>query len=300
MPTQDILYTKLYIPPTRPDMVPRLRLIERLNNGLHRKLTLISAPAGFGKSTLLSEWVQALRSDPEASKNPKLEVAWLSLDEGENDPTRFLAYVIAALKQINRLGADFGKSSMTMLQSPQPPPIETILTSLINELAAVSHKIILVLDDYQRLDSPSVDNSIDFLLENLPQQLHIVLSSWDDPQVPFARLRALDQVTELRASDLRFTSSGGRTYGLPDLPLWKAGWEATLPTLRYGVIGVLALPFISALSSWFPCRTILRGNPVETIFARTGRTRKLRSQSSRHALSAGLLLAEADQGCAQA
>jgi LuxR family maltose regulon positive regulatory protein len=133
-----LLKTKLFVPPPRPKLVERPRLIERLNaalvldnkyGGLHRKLTLISAPAGFGKTTLVSEWVQAM-----GEATPPIAIEWLSLDESDNDPTRFLAYFIAALQTIK---ANIGQGTLSALQSPQPPPTETILTALINEIAAI-------------------------------------------------------------------------------------------------------------------------------------------------------------------
>src|SRR5512135_2654076 len=131
-----ILATKLYIPPPQSKIVLRPRLIERLNEGLHCKLTLISAPAGFGKTTLVSEWV----AGSERSE-PKVRVAWLSLDEGDNDPTRFLTYLVAALQTIS---ANIGAGALAVLQSPQPPSTESILTTLLNEITAISHNFILV------------------------------------------------------------------------------------------------------------------------------------------------------------
>lgn len=187
-----ILATKLYIPPPRPRVVLRPRLIERLNEGLHRKLTLISAPAGFGKTTLLSQWVAACQR----------QVAWLSLDEGDNDPARFLTYLVAALQTV---AADLGKSVLAMLQSPQPPPTESILTALLNELTAIPDNFVLVLDDYHVIDSKPVDRVLTFLLEHWPPQMHMIIATREDPQLPLARLRAGAQLTELRVSDLRFT-----------------------------------------------------------------------------------------------
>jgi LuxR family maltose regulon positive regulatory protein len=192
-----ILATKLYIPSPRPELVPRQRLIERLNEGLHRKLTLISAPAGFGKTTLVGEWVQAMEG-----ATPPIAIAWLSLDEDDNDPIRFLIYSIAALQSID---ANIAKGALSALQSPQPPPTETILTSLINAIAAIPDKIVLILDDYHLIDSKPVDNVLTFLLEHLPPQMHLVIATREDPHLPLARLRARGQLTELRAADLRFT-----------------------------------------------------------------------------------------------
>src|SRR6266498_839736 len=189
-----ILATKLYIPPPRPKVVLRTHLIEQLNEGLHHKLNLISAPAGFGKSTLLSEWI-------DGCERP---VAWLSLDEGDNDPTRFLTYLIAALQTI---ATNIGEGILSVLQSPQPPPIELILTALLNEITTVSDNFILVLDDYHVVDANPIENALTFLLEHLPPQMHVVIATREDPQLPLARLRARDQLTELRVTDLRFTPS---------------------------------------------------------------------------------------------
>jgi len=208
-----ILATKLYIPPPRPKLVLRPRLTERLNEGLHRKLTLISAPAGFGKTTLIAEWGMRIAesTDPHSKiQSPKL--CWLSLDESDNEPTRFLSYFIAALQTID---ANIASGALGALQSPQPPPTEAILTTLINEIAALPdnpstgsrQSFILVLDDYHIIDSPPVDNALTFLIEHLPPQMHLVITTRDDPNLPLARLRARGQLTELRAADLRFTSA---------------------------------------------------------------------------------------------
>src|SRR6266700_1404611 len=193
MPTS-ILATKLYLPRLRPNVVSRPRLLERLNEGLHRKLTLIAAPAGFGKTTLVSEWV-ALIERP---------TAWLSLDEGENDPTRFLAYLVAALQTI---AATIGKGVLGVLQSPQPPPPEAILTALLNEITTLPDNFVLVLDDYHVIDAKPVDIALTYLVEHLPPQMHLVIATREDPQLPLARLRARGHLTELRATDLRFTAS---------------------------------------------------------------------------------------------
>ena len=189
-----ILATKLYITPPRPEAVFRSRLIERLNRGLHRRLTLISAPAGFGKTTLMSEWVTGCQQP----------VAWLSLDEEDNDPTRFLVYLITTLQTIT---ANFGEGIIGVLQSPQPPPTKSILTTLLNEITTIADNFILVLDDYHVVDTKPVDDAITFLLDHLPQQMHLVIATRVDPQLPLARLRARGQLTELRVADLRFTAS---------------------------------------------------------------------------------------------
>src|SRR6266516_4762708 len=189
-----ILATKLYIPRSRPNAVNRPRLLERLNEGLHRKLTLISAPAGFGKTTLVSEWVLGCERP----------TAWLSLDEGENDPARFLAYLVAALQTIE---PNIGEGVLGVLQSPQPPPPEAILTALLNEITTLPDHFVLVLDDYHVLDAKAVDQALTYLVEHLPPQMHLVIATREDPQLPLARLRARGHLTELRATDLRFTAS---------------------------------------------------------------------------------------------
>ena len=189
-----ILATKLHIPLPRPKIVLRPHLIERLNEGVHSKLTLISAPAGFGKTTLVSEWV-ATCGRP---------VAWLSLDEGDNDPARFMIYLIAALQTI---ALNIGAGVLKILGAPQPPPTESILTALLNEITTGSNNCILVLDDYHMIDAKPVDNALTFLLEHLPPQMHLIITTREDPQLPLARLRVRNQLTELRAADLRFTPS---------------------------------------------------------------------------------------------
>ena len=201
-----ILVTKLFIPQKRAGLVQRTDLIERLDNGLNRKLTLLSAPAGFGKTTLASHWVEHLRGINEHnSQNNK--VAWLSLDEDDNNLIRFLTYFVAALRQIKNIDVEMGRGTLSMLQSPQPPPVNTVLIPLINDLAAVSEKIIFVLDDYHLIESKPIHQTLTFLLDNLPPQLHLVIATRHDPALSLSRLRARDQVTELRAVDFRFTSA---------------------------------------------------------------------------------------------
>src|SRR5256886_3195595 len=198
MPTP-ILATKLYLPRLRPNVVIRPRLLERLNEGLHRNLTLISAPAGFGKTTLVSQWL-AGGSRP---------TAWLSLDEGENDLTRFLTYLVAALQTI---APNIGEGVLGVLQSPQPPPPEAILTALLNEITTIPDHFVLVLDDYHVLDAKQVDQALTYLVEHLPPQMHLVIATREDPQLSLARLRARSHLTELRAADLRFTASEAAAF----------------------------------------------------------------------------------------
>lgn len=194
-----LLATKLYMPRLRPNMVSRPRLIEQLNARLHRKLTLISAPAGFGKTTLVSEWVQGIERP----------AAWLSLDEGENDSTHFLTYLVAALQTI---APRLGKGVLGALKSPQPPPPASLLTTLLNELTTLPDQIVLVLDDYHLIESQAVDQALTFLVEHLPPQMHLVIVTREDPHLPLARLRARDHMTELRAADLRFTASESAAF----------------------------------------------------------------------------------------
>jgi LuxR family maltose regulon positive regulatory protein len=228
-----ILATKLYIPPPRPRVVLRPRLIERLNEGLHRKLTLISAPAGFGKTTLLGGWVSGCERP----------AAWLSLDEGDNDPTRFLAYLVAALQTI---AASIGEGVLGALQSPQPPPTESVLTTLLNEITTIPDDFVLVFDDYHAIDAKPVDDALAFLLEHLPPRMHMAISTREDPQLPLARLRARGQLTELRAADLRFTPSeaAGFLQGAMGLNLSEED-IAALETRTEGWIAGLQLAAIS-------------------------------------------------------
>ena len=187
-----LLTTKLYIPAVRPELVSRPRLIERLNERLYRKLTLVSAPAGFGKTTLLSEWV----------RNCGCPVAWVSLDERDNDLTRYITYFMAALQTIE---VDMGKGVLSAFQAPKPPPIESVLTGLLNEIAAVQEPFALVLDDYHVIEAQPIHDALTFLLDHLPPQMHLVIATRVDPPLPIARLRGRGQLTELRATDLRFT-----------------------------------------------------------------------------------------------
>ncbi len=188
-----LLSTKLYIPPARPELVPRPRLSQRLGEGLARRLTLVCAPAGFGKTTLVSEWLRTLAG---------VSAAWLTLDEEDNDPARFLDYLIAALQSAQ---AGLGKAAQALLRSPHAPPVRSILTALINDLARGATDLVLVLDDYHEIETQAGHDAVALLLDHLPQPLHLVIISRTDPPLPLARLRARDQVTEIRAADLRFT-----------------------------------------------------------------------------------------------
>ncbi len=211
-----ILVTKLFLPHPPPGFIARPRLTTRLEAGLRGRLTLVSAPAGFGKTTLVSSWIDDLRltiadGSVEAARqdeivNPQSKIvnhaAWLSLDEGDNDAARFLAYLVAALQTV---APTVGQGVLAALHSPQPPPTESILTALLNEIASLPDRFVLVLDDYHLIDDQAIDLAIAFLLDNLPPQLHVVITTREDPQLPLARYRARGQLTELRAADLRFT-----------------------------------------------------------------------------------------------
>ena len=157
-----------------------------------RKLTLISASAGFGKTTLVSEWITTCRKP----------VAWLSLDEGDSDLVRFISYLIVALQAIK---AGIGEGLLAAIQSHQPPSSETILTSLLNEISSISENFLLVFDDYHSIDSQPVDNALAFLVDHQPPQIHLVIATREDPPLHLSRLRVRGQLTEVRASDLRFT-----------------------------------------------------------------------------------------------
>jgi LuxR family transcriptional regulator, maltose regulon positive regulatory protein len=232
MSTQ-ILATKLYVPPPQPRVVLRPRLIERLNEGLRRRLTLISAPAGFGKTTLLSEWLASCERP----------AGWLSLDEGDSDPTRFLSYLVAALRTI---APNIGEGVLGALRSPQPPPTESILTVLLNEIATVPDDFVLVLDDYHVVDAQPVDDALAFLIEHLPPQVHLVIATREDPHLPLARLRARGQLTELRAADLRFTPSEAAEFLNQVMGLNLSAEEiAALETRTEGWIAGLQLAAIS-------------------------------------------------------
>jgi len=194
-----LLTTKLHIPPLRPNLVRRHRLVRRLDEGLQlgRKLTLVSAPAGFGKTTLLSEWVHSIR----AKHASPLRIAWLSLDEGDDDPARFLAYLVAALQTVAENIGDEGLGV-----SPQSAPLEEFLAGLINQIHSVSASLVLVLDDYHLITAQPIHDALTFLLDHLPGNMHLAIATRADPPLPVARLRGRGHLTELRLPDLRFAS----------------------------------------------------------------------------------------------
>ena len=187
-----LLATKLYRPLPRAHLVRRPHLTARLTQGAGGPLTLVSAPAGFGKTTLLAQWLSETGTP----------AAWLSLDKEENDPARFLTYLVAA---VQTLAPTIGARVAGVLQSPQPPPIEVLLTALLNDLTCLPDPFTLVLDDYHVIEAQAVDQALTYLVEHLPPQMHLIIATREDPGLPRARLRARGQLRELRAADLRFT-----------------------------------------------------------------------------------------------
>ncbi len=197
-----LLMTKLAVPSTRVSLVPRPRLSERLEEGLGPQLILVSAPAGFGKSTLLGTWASELSG----SGRP---MAWYSLDSGDNDPAQFWRYFFSA---IDLLQPGSGKTALALLGSPQAPPIEAILTTLLNELVDLSTDAVLVVDDYHLIESQTIHEALTFLIDHLPPRMSLVIATRMDPPLPLPRLRARGEMTELRAADLRFTSEEAATF----------------------------------------------------------------------------------------
>jgi LuxR family maltose regulon positive regulatory protein len=168
--------------------------IERLKEGLNYNLVIVSAPAGFGKTTLLSEWTRI--------SQPQIRTAWVSLDDGDNDPTRFWAYVIAALQGIQ---PDVGTEVLAAFRSPQLPPAEAVLPALINELAAMPHSFALVLDDYHVIETETIHAGISFLIDHIPPKMHLVMAARADPDLPLARFRGRGVMLKVGPEDLRFT-----------------------------------------------------------------------------------------------
>ena len=233
-----LLQTKLHIPSTRPELVRRPRLLERLNEGLHRKLTLISAPAGFGKTTLVIEWLNGAG----------LPLTWLSLDKDDNDPVRFLTYLVAALRGID---AGIGQATQGLLGAPQVPAVDLAMTSLINGIAAVSQPFALVLDDYQHICTEWIHKAVEFLIVHQPSQMHVVLVTRTDPPLPLPRLRVRGQVTEIRAEDLRFATAEtvaflsqtlGVTLGAEVIDALESRTEGWIAGLQLASLALQGLP----------------------------------------------------------
>ena len=194
-----MIATKLYLPQPRPEWISRPRLTERLQASSNQKLTLLSAPAGFGKTSLVGEWINQ-------SERP---VAWVSLDAGDNDPARFWSYFIAALQTLQN---DLGNDALAMLQSPEPAPLTVSLTHLINDIAAFPGSFSLVLDDYQAIRARPIHESLFFFIEHMPAQMHMVILSRSDPTLPLARLRARNQLHEIHSDILQFTMEEAREF----------------------------------------------------------------------------------------
>jgi LuxR family maltose regulon positive regulatory protein len=195
-----LVQTKLYPPKLRRSLVARPGLSGRLRRGVESRLTLISAPAGFGKTTLLAEWLAVTRTER--------SVAWLSLEESDRQPASYWTYLITALQAVV---PGVGGSALEFLESAQPP-IENVLATVLNELSAVPDDLYLVLDDYHLVDGPELQAGMTFLLEHLPPQVHLVISTREDPALPLARLRARGELVEVRAADLRFTLDEAAAY----------------------------------------------------------------------------------------
>jgi LuxR family maltose regulon positive regulatory protein len=240
-----VLATKLFIPRARQALVPRTRLMERLNASLQYKLTLVSAPAGFGKTTLLAAWARELRQP----------VAWLALDEADNDPTRFARYLVAALQQIDpAIGRDVLGASA--------PRIDMLIDALINDLAASRADFLLVLDDFHLIDQPAIHEALHTLVAHQPPQMHLVLATREDPPLPLARLRARGQLLELRAQDLRFSLAEAAAF-LKDV-MGLALNAQDVSALESRVEGWVAGLQLAALSLQH------RANPGELIDALSG------------------------------
>ncbi|WP_214404086.1 LuxR C-terminal-related transcriptional regulator [Pseudonocardia lacus] len=199
-----LLESKLHVPRPPGGLVARPRLGEHLRHGTGAALTLVSAPAGFGKTTLLAD---RLATAPGGRRS----VAWLSLDRGDNDPATFWTYVVAALRTAPAATETLGAGALSLLEAPRPP-IEAVLTALLNDLHALTDDVVLVLDDYHDIDAPEVHNGVAFLLEHLPPQVHVVIASRADPPFPLARMRARGRLVEIRATGLRFTPDEAAAY----------------------------------------------------------------------------------------
>ncbi len=196
-----VLTTKLYRPATPPRRVERLHLGARLNEGLAsgRPVTLVSAPAGFGKTTCVSEWAASL----------SLPVTWLSLDPSDDEPGRFLTYLVAALQKVC---AGLGRDLEGVLQSGQMPPIDAISAMLINQVLECPDRFVLVMDDFQVIQDRAILQVMERIVDHLPPPLHLVLVTREDPALPLARLRANNQLTEVRAGDLRFSGDEAERF----------------------------------------------------------------------------------------
>ncbi len=197
-----LLATKFFLPTALGTLIPRPRLHALLDNALERPFTLVSAPAGFGKTTLLSTWAQVLAADT-------LRVCWLSLDEEDNDPYLFWTYVLSALQTQD---PQHFASLLAQLQSSSPPPLKFLLTQLIHLLTESDHHVVLILDDYHLITEEQIHTSLAYLLEHLPSQLHLIVATRADPPLPLPLLRAQRRVWEIRLEQLRCTLEETRAF----------------------------------------------------------------------------------------
>jgi LuxR family transcriptional regulator, maltose regulon positive regulatory protein len=235
-----LLTTQFYIPPPVKFRVDRARLVERLHECRRPgcRLTLISAPAGFGKTTLVSTWVAAVKA-----LDPSLTVAWLSLDSTHNDPVIFWTYLISAL-QIQQEG--IGKQALNLLLTSQTPELDGKLAALVNDLVQISHPFILILDDYHLIRNPVIHQSLSFFIEHIPPQFHLILVSRTDPPLPLALLRGRGQLLEFRLSDLRFSMKDADAYLNAGMGLnLAAAWVNTLNQKAEGWIAGLQMAALS-------------------------------------------------------
>src|SRR5215218_9538274 len=229
-----LLETKLHVPAGRRSLVPRPRLSERLSRGTESALTLVSAPAGFGKTTLLTEWLSTVPAEGRS-------VAWLSVDQRDNDPALFWTYVATALQKAEPA---VGAGALALLQSAQSST-EAVLSSLLNDLSGVADDVVLVLDDYHLIEARDVQDGMTFLLEHLPSRVHLVLATRADPPLPLARLRARGDLVEVRVADLRFTAAEAAAY-LEQVGLLLTPTDvATLEGRTEGWIAALQLAALS-------------------------------------------------------
>jgi len=235
-----LLQTKLYTPPLRPKLVQRAHLLARLHGGTRQRLTLVSAPAGFGKTTLVSAWASQ-------AEHP---VAWLSLADDDNDPFHYFTYLIAALQTCH---PGLGETVLTLIAEPQPPPLNVLLTLLLNELSAHQTPLTLVLDDYHLITAQPLHEAMTFFINHLPPHLHLVIATRLDPPLPLARWRVRNQLTEIRAAELRFLPAEATNFlndvmglrltaaQIATLETRTEGWIAGLQLAALALQGTLAL-----------------------------------------------------------
>lgn len=235
--TEILLRTKLFLPPLRASLVARPRLLAGLNAGIHKKLTLVSAPAGFGKTTLVVDWLQQ-QTRP---------VAWLSIDENDDEPLRFFSYLVAAIQTID---SSIAETLAAGLRSASPPEESAVIPALLNELAAHPTPFILVLDDYHAITDDAIHNALAFLLDYLPPSLHLVITSREEPPLPLPRWRVRGQLTEVHSADLRFTTDEAAAFLRDTMGLeLSADTVARLESRTEGWIAGLQLAAISLHTS---------------------------------------------------